>query len=537
VFGPEQFSMSLFPLQAEQRGEVAVPKPYAETSPSANPFWTGQRMGAFVTIMLMATGLRLIGLHSQSLTMDECFERSRTEMSLMEVIHDANSFPPLYHIVLKGWRFLDDSESSLRTFSLLCGLLSLVGLFWMVNEVVDETVAWWALLIAAVSPFHIYYSQEGRVYMLYLLLASLALGTMLLWVRDHSRMYLWGFIGTAVVGGYVHYFFAVVLVTLGIVAGMVLGWRFLWQRLLPVGCVIGLACAPLLLLIENDLHYQRNLDNSRPLDMASAGYTYFSLVSGYTLGVSRTELQILTPAQAIHQTLPWILSLLAVISPLVVLGVMRLRKHWSLGVWLGMLVIPMGLLWLICVALEVTYNTRFLVWLWIPFCVMLAAGIAQLRSMSLRLAGFGLMVLFSGVAIYNRQFVARYVNEDVRAAASYLLESEPRPILVSAAYMRRPLQFYLGEERKAWGIGPAKPGEAINDAEADSLRRSPIWLVYTRQYHGDPDGEILADFLGEQVATPAFEAAGVKVYACQPNSDNENNRGTKPNASFADKRE
>ena len=237
---------------------------------------------SLTAIMLAATLLRLIGLSSQSLTMDECFERDRTEMTMPALIHDPNSFPPLYHMILKAWVVVDDSEIALRTFSLTCGLLALWALWWTVKHAVDEHVARWALLIGACSPFHIFYSQEGRVYMLYLLLSLLAVGCMLRWARDDSTRYRAWFIAIAVLGGYVHYFFAIVLATLGLIAMITFGKRFVLRQLMPVACLIGVLCSPLFLIVGNDLEYQRDLHEPRPINLAATGYTYFSLASGYS---------------------------------------------------------------------------------------------------------------------------------------------------------------------------------------------------------------------------------------------------------------
>ena len=471
---------------------------------------------SLTAIMLLATVIRLIGLSTQSFTMDECFERDRTEMTIPDVIHDPNSFPPLYHLLLKVWLAVDNSEMALRTFSVICGLLALWSLWWIVRRAINEDVAWWALLIGACSPFHVLYSQEGRVYMLYLLLALLAVGFLLRWARDGSAWDRAGFVTVAVVGGYVHYFFAIVLVTLGLIAFYAFGFRFVFRRLLPVAIVIGVLCSPLLLLVKNDLTYQLSLHAPRPLNAASAGYTYFSLASGYTLGVSRAELHTITSREAVRRTVPWAIAMGAVIVPLLLLGTWHLRKHWTLAIWLGLLTVPVILLVSFCVLFGLTYNTRFLIWLWIPYCVLLAAGFCRIQGPRLRIAMFCPLAIFSGLAIYNRHAVPAYVNEDVRSAAAFMLEDPQRPVLVCSAYMLRPLQAYLGGRMQALALGPSKADISVDAATMEEYRHRPIWLMYSREFHGDPSGELLEFYTGSRNPTPALVAAGVRVFKCDP---------------------
>lgn len=471
---------------------------------------------SLTAIMLLAIAIRLIGLSMQSLTMDECFERDRTEMTIGELIHDPNSFPPLYHLILNAWLVIDDSEFALRTFSVVCGLLALWSLWWIVRRVIGEDVAWWALLIGACSPFHVFYSQEGRVYMLYLLLALLAVGFFLRWARDGSAWDCAGFVAVAVVGGYVHYFFAIVLLTLGLIAFYACGTQFVFKRLVPVAVVIGILCVPLLLLVQNDLTYQLSLHAPRPLNVASAGYTYFSLASGYTLGVSRSELHMMTTSEAIRSTIPWAIGVGAVIVPLLLLGIWHLRKHWSLSVWIGLLTLPVILLVTLCVVLGLTYNTRFLVWLWIPYCVLLAAGFCAIRRPVLRIAMFCPLAILSGLALYNRHAVAAYINEDMRSAAAFVRQDPQRPVLVCAAYMLRPLQFYLDDQMQAFAVGPSRPNLSIDAATMEELRQRPIWLVYSREFHGDPDGKLLEYYTGSPDPVPDHVAAGVRLFKCDP---------------------
>lgn len=474
--------------------------------------------GILAAILAVGLVVRLIGLESQSLTMDECFERDTATMELGTLVQHPNSFPPLYHLMLKGWLGVDQSEIAVRWFSVICGMLSLVILWWLVRYFANDRLAWWSVLLAAISPFHIYYSQEGRSYILYLLFALLAVAFLVRWMESGS---LWdgaGFVVASVAGLYTHYFFVVVLVTLGIGCLAMGKMQFVMRKLVPAGVLIGLLGLPLLFLVGNDLDYQKGYGDPRPMDMASVGYTYFSLFSGYTLGPSRSELHMANSPDAIQSSLIWLGLATVVAIPLLVLGARNLRQHGNANLWLVLLILPIPLLWIICTVFGVTYNTRFLNWLWIPFCILMAAGIASIDKQSIRYIAMAALAGIFAIAIYNRHSVDRYRNEDLRAVAEYIQHETGRPVLVCAAYMHRPLNHYLRDRMELVPIGPGKP-EVVTETSEQNVRAwrdKPFWLVYTREFHSDPQGDILRRVMGESDPQPVFVAAGVRVYSWIP---------------------
>ncbi len=62
----------------------------------------------------------------------------------------------------------------------------------------------------------------------------------------------------------------------------------------------------------------------------------------------------------------------------------------------------------------------------------------------------------------------------------------------------------------------AEAGGSIATAKDELARyRQPYWLVYSRSFHGDPDGEILRFAVGPD-GDPVFWTAGVQVFDCRP---------------------
>ena len=460
-------------------------------------------------LLCLALVLRLVGLLSQSLSMDECVELTIAKVSLSETIHYPNSFPPLYHLLLKAWTSISSSDAMLRVLPLMMGLSSILAIWYAVQDLADTGAARWATALATVSPFHVFYSQEGRSYMMYFLLAILAIWTGLRTARSSGQRDLGLFILVGSLGGYTHYYFAIVLiaVTIGGMAAYGTGClpRFAWAAL-----GIGLLCSPLLLLLPGDLSYQQHLREPRPMNVAAIGYSFFSFASGYSLGPSRNELHGMPAADAVRDVLGWIAAVMICYGIPALAGCWLLRKDRYGRVWLLLLLVPLLLIAIACSAAGLTYNPRFLVWLWFPFAILCAIGLNGLPTIVARGLLAGILAI-SAVAIVNRNFVDRYKNEDMRAAAQFLATQDAaRPVVVCAGYMDGPLRHYLKTRQE---IVELASGPEENLEQLEALLDRPLWLLYSRPFHGDPDGRLLHRAAGDAPKAD-FATAGIKIFSC-----------------------
>lgn len=470
-----------------------------------------------ILLLVVAAGIRLIGFSSQSLTMDECMEISTAESSSQEILYAANSFPPLYHLLLKAWFAIDPTPLAVRTFSLIVGLGSIWVIGRLATEAVSEKVGVLAAAVATFSPFHIYYSQQGRAYMLYILLGALAMQYGLRLVREPSNGNRLAFVMIGVLGGYAHYYFALVLVSIGIGILIVNGPSSFLKQVVPPALAIGMLCSPLVWLLADDLNYQRDLREPRPASLSAIGYTFFSFESGYTLGASRSELHWLPPDDAFQMALPWIIPIAILVSFLGWQGIIELRKTGTLGYWACLLVIPFVAVVMLCAWLGVTYNTRFLVAAWIPYVLVIASGLGGIRRQPLLLLVASLLAFIYGSAIYNRHVLPRYQNEDMRAVARFLEAAEPRPVLVCAGYMDRPLKKYMAHPETIIRVRDRSCAGSDEEAIAKiQSYKEPFWFVYSREFHGDPEGAILSAIREHGELQSELEAAGVVVYDGRP---------------------
>jgi mannosyltransferase len=159
----------LRPGRAAEPGSAVAPaaRPAALTSPALTRIAALARDPAFVVAALLsiAVPLRLVGL-TESLWFDELgatWYWLHPTVFHTSVVVDAH--PPLFSLYMRGWIGLfDDSEISVRLPALLFGLASIVLLYVVSREYLGDS---WAVLppaLLAVSPVHIWYSQEARSY-------------------------------------------------------------------------------------------------------------------------------------------------------------------------------------------------------------------------------------------------------------------------------------------------------------------------------------------------------------------------------------
>ncbi len=125
-------------------------------------------------MLLLALGVRVYRLDAQSLWYDEAVTTQVSAQGIAELTRwTADDIqPPLYYYAVAGWtRLAGRSEWALRFPSAFFGVLT-VALLWAAARRLfgrrggGRWAAGSAALLAALSPLHVYYAQEARMYTL-----------------------------------------------------------------------------------------------------------------------------------------------------------------------------------------------------------------------------------------------------------------------------------------------------------------------------------------------------------------------------------
>jgi hypothetical protein len=118
---------------------------------------------------LAAFALRIYRLDAQSLWGDEGWAiyhaGQDTVSTVLRDTRDAGNNPPLYYLLLHFWMpTAGRSEFAMRYLSFLFGVLAVPAIFALGHRLGGRGVGFLAALLHALSPYHVYYSQELRMY-------------------------------------------------------------------------------------------------------------------------------------------------------------------------------------------------------------------------------------------------------------------------------------------------------------------------------------------------------------------------------------
>lgn len=136
-------------------------------------------------IVLLAAFLRTHQIAHKSLWLDEAFSVWMSEQPLPDLFTwtvRIDQHPPLYYLVLRAWAQLGGSPPSpaarafwVRMPSAFLGTLSVAVIYALGRRLAGPTAGLLAALLLAISPFHVWFGQEARMYTLFTLNASLAM--------------------------------------------------------------------------------------------------------------------------------------------------------------------------------------------------------------------------------------------------------------------------------------------------------------------------------------------------------------------------
>lgn len=120
-----------------------------------------------LAILLLGYGLRIYRLGEQNIWWDEGHAIWAARQSLPELtqITARDVHPPLYLWLLHGWmRLVGESEFAVRYLSLVGGMLTVALCYVVARRLVGRRAALLAMLLLATARFHIWWSQEARMY-------------------------------------------------------------------------------------------------------------------------------------------------------------------------------------------------------------------------------------------------------------------------------------------------------------------------------------------------------------------------------------
>lgn len=383
----------------------------------------------------LAFALRVYGLDFQSLWRDEVDVIRFASAPLSTIAHlfvAPGQNGPFYYLAVRPWLELAGrSEFSLRFVSAAFGTLAIPLIYRLGRRLFPSlpSIPLIAALLAATSPYLIWYGQEGKMYALVVALIMLSMERYLaaLELGGWHRWLL--YIIFTSVAFYVHLIAALVIPAQMLVF---LFWssqarRVRWKPWLASMAVLVVPYLPL-------LRWQLPL----LLDPGTSGYSFvplhrmfYSLLTSYSLGV-------------VQRSTLWSVALFvgALLASALLLKGQRSRLP-PLAASVSWLLIP-PLAFFVITLIRPMYTARYLIFVLPAYLMLLAAGVVGLVRQSRLLAGSLLMAILAanGLGIWLQ--AREPIKTDFRAATSYLA-SQMTPddlILFQIPYGRYSFDYY-----------------------------------------------------------------------------------------------
>lgn len=460
-----------------------------------------------ISMTLVGALLRMLELSGQSLWVDELLTwraiQPGGELGFWEQVTDTIQ-GPLYLAAVWPLLHWQDTALMMRLPAAIAGVIAIPLFGWLALRMIGGRGARLALLLFAVSPFHIWYSQEGRGYA-FLILLTVITALVYLEMTRRGPSLRWAlafaFSGAALVlsnlsGVFLLLAMGLTLVTVhrpddgqawgrwalafGLTVVLVSPWLLkasgIWavDRIVP-GAIVGDAL--------------RGSSTFSPMALPYAVYTFFF---GYSLGPSLRELHQPDRMAVIMGYWPVLGVGAAAVGSALIASVAKIdRRRLTLIIWI---LIPVLIAVVLAMRNIKPWNPRY-VSVALPALVLLAgAGLAQLpRRMGLVVASVAVgLTLWSLVGYYGQ---TKYAKADLRQAVIEVnAQAAPNGVVlvpvVTAVY-----RYYdrgAHELLNSYQVAPLVDRASASRYVAETLGGYDYCrVVLAREWYFDPDGHLL----------------------------------------------
>ena len=482
--------------------------------------FTVHKLLLLLAIVALGGFLRVYQIGSKGLWLDEAFSVWMGWQPVREMLDWAariDQHPPLYYTLLHFWMRLGDDPATVRALSALCGTLTIPVIYLLGRRLADERVGLLAALLLAVSPFHVRFAQEARMYTLLTLNASLALYALARLLdrfsgsepdmRETSNLKP----TTLTWLGYVIFTAATLLthntaIFFPIATNLFMLGMFLLQRLpVPLSpCPPVPSSPPLRNWLSAQLGVLLLWSPWLPAFVAQSAGVYrefwlptptWETIAG-TVGAFASDFLPLPPFG--------IFVVGVLFAGLALLGMAYLRRRPTrLAFLLVIFATPFVGEWLVSLRRPIFYD-RTLIWASIPLYLLLGAGMCRLRRRAYILVVVLIVLTVNGLSL--KEYYAHFEKEQWDDAAAFVAErAEPDDlILFNATWTQIPFDYYFrhlydrplarhGVPVDLFDRGVLEPKMTTSDLprlRALLQGHERVWLVYSHDWYADPQGLI-----------------------------------------------
>jgi len=395
-------------------------------------------------------------------------------------------------------------------------------LYILARELTSERDAVFAVLIMAISPFHIWYSQEGRMYS-QLLFFSLLSSVLLMQALRQGKAHWWlYYVLASAAGMYTHVFMGLTL--LGHFLWVLSYERRDWRAMTASGMVVALLFLPWVIFLPWVNNFLRGVTSvvaggaashlgtqsliGRPgFSWAAIPYAFFVYAVGFSLGPSVAELHKDRSLEYILLFLPTITAVVLVFAPLLCIGILLMYKRYGMRSFAFTLFasgLPLVGTFAYSLAPRATFNARYTFVAFPFFCLFVGVSLTYLVHAK-KIFGITLLIavtVLSSVSTYNHFADAQYAKEDVRSAVRYWrMASQTEPLLTTSR-SKYTTYAYLepAEGKRHFNIRRDDPVSSIN-AVFSAQATSAAYVLLARDWNQAPEKAIREAFAVTQEKT------------------------------------
>ena len=457
----------------------------SDTAPASFLAWRWYRDG-LALVLLLAWLLRIYKLSRQSLSADEIATLMASQVSSLDQflqMHAGLDHPPLYFMFLKLWAPLaGTSEFALRAPSALAAVV-MVGLLVDTGQRMGGArLGLLAGLLAAVSPFEVFFGQEARGYSLMLALVAGAFTVTLRIERTPAARRLWLLWGALVTAAFFTEYVAAPVLALQSLFLLWVAWRAGRVPLWLLAHLPGAACLAAWVAYVDPLR------------------SVYGTVSDLTphdgmLDIVQQTLAALTAGE--HPGAIWPLAAVITVAATaggLALAPLPLRYRWWLA---GCLLGPAGAVFAVAAAGRLGFNPRYLLPSSLAFLLLaggLLAAVWQWRRPAgiAALAVAALPMLVALQAYYTEPFAGR---PDFRGASEFLRDRYRTGdvVVFDAPWAKEPMEWYSGGSYTSVGQPSTVPLDAARmEADLRGLtgRYPRLWLGRWQDWFTDSQQQV-----------------------------------------------
>ena len=483
---------------------------------------TWRDVAVVLGLVALALALRLFDLTGESLWFDEAYSvwTSSMDIASLRVLWDWQIEFPLYYLLLHYWiGAWGQGELSVRVFGALAGAITVVPLYVWGRALFGRRVGSLGALLLAASPYHVWYSQEVRMYAWALLFTITSLYAFWRLAQGGGRGW---WVGHAVLTGltfHLHYYVAWIVLAENLFfvlrsrhrPGGLFGratWHELrWWCLDQLG-VLALALPAFAVFLTKLVTFDQwgwLADRYGPPGLTEIT----SLLTAYTVGLE-------FPGTT---TLRWIV--LTIFVALATWGVLRVgqlqgagRPSEALCLTLLTLGLPLTLLFLLGQFTSV-WVLRHLLLFMPSFLLLVALGVDALGP-NLANGGVALLLgasLFALTGMYGTQ-----QKEDWRGATAHLSANAAQDdlIVLMDQDCRVPFDYYYGDKGSRIEVSRFADDAMLDETIDEIVRRQRgghLWVVISHA-----DSHLLERRLNalpelRPIESPGFVGVRVAAYA------------------------